>query len=204
MIFDNRDPLEVPISAWVEYGLKDGLHLPESVLQELSEIAARAVWRGKALGYLNHRPRTKAEVVRYLIGKGAFPEVAQQVVRSLEADGYLSDKQYAAQFVQTYAAKSSRREMAWKLSQRGVSTSATEKAFNDKEIYEGELAAAVKTAEKTLRAVKAGDPQAIRQKVWNRLLRKGFSIETARTALNLVRSEMQSIAQSEFLDNDWE
>ena len=202
ILLDNRDPLEVPISTWVDFGLKDGLPLIPEVVLELEEVAARSRWEVRALSYISFKPRTKSEVIRYLTRKGATVEAAESVTEKLLEQGYLSDKDYAEMFVQSYVKRASRKEIAWRLGQRGVRQEDVSGVLGDPEVYEGELEAAILIARKALRSGKQSDMQTIRQRIWNRLQRKGFAAETARTAMNRVMSEIESIAHPEFLDND--
>ncbi|QSO45407.1 regulatory protein RecX [Alicyclobacillus mengziensis] len=202
ILFDNRDPLEVPISTWVDFGLKDGLPVIPEVMLELEEAAALSKWEVRALSYISFKPRTKSEVIRYLTRKGATVEAAELVTEKLRQHGYLSDKDYALMFVQSYEKRASRKEIAWRLGQRGVRQEDVSEALGDPEVYEGELEAAILIAKKTLRSGKQSDMQTIRQRIWNRLQRKGFSVETARMAMDRVMSEIESIAHSDFLDND--
>lgn len=202
VLFEERDPLEIPISTWVEYGLKDGLTLSQTVLSELVKAEAVGKWQVVALRFLQFRPRTRFEVVRHLLSKGAEPDDAELAVAGLEARGLIQDIVYAQMFVQSYQARSSRKEITWKLEQKGVGASDIEAALADRAVYGGELDAARTIAEKAARGSKAKDAMALRQRIWNRLQRKGFSRESTRIAVAHALSKSESIAQGEFLDND--
>lgn len=202
ILLDNRDPLEIPISTWVDFGLKDGLSLPVEVVVQLEEAATLSRWEARALSYVGFKPRTESEVIRYLTRKGATVEAATTITERLREQGYLSDKEYAQMFVQSYEKRASRKEIAWRLGQRGVHQEDVSQALDDPESYDGELEAAILIARKALRSGKQSDLQTVRQRIWNRLQRKGFSVETTRTAMNRVMAEIESIAYSEFLDND--
>lgn len=176
--------------------------IDDATIAQLEAAARMAEWKARAVRYLSFKPRTRAEVIRYLAGKGADQDAAEAVVDELSERGYLSDEEYAKLFVQNYKERASRREITWKLGQKGVSSEDLQAAIQDPEVYEGELDAAFQLARKALRAGKQQDPLQVRQRLWNRLQRKGFSRQTTRTAVDRAMAEIESIAHRDFLDND--
>lgn len=199
--FSNRDPLEVPISLWTAWGLKDGLILTEEDMEHLSRDAEIQSWRSVALRYLSHRPRTAQETTRYLAGKGAEDDVVAGVVQLCSEERWINDGHYAEEFVRTRKGLS-RREAEWKLSQRGVSSENIEMALRSNWSNETEIQSGLEVARKYVRNHPRLTPELLREKLWGYLHRKGFNVEACRGAVQWAVGELESIAHTEFLDND--
>lgn len=200
--FENRDPLEVPISVWVDFGLKIGLCIDGSVMEKLETESAVRGWKQVALRYVSYRPRTREELKRYLAKKGADESIVARVTQLGEHEGWLRDEDYAREFVQSRQGKASRREVSWKLGQRGVKDVHIEPVLTEEWSTEDEYQAARKLAEKFVRAHKEDSADRLRQRLWGHLQRKGFDVDMIRRVASEFTEELESIAHREFLDND--
>lgn len=56
---------------------------------------------GLAVRYLARRARSRYEMKRYLSGKSLDPELIRRVIRRLEDQGYLDDRAFGAQFIES-------------------------------------------------------------------------------------------------------
>lgn len=201
-MFENRDPLEVPISLWVDFGLKIGLCVDSSLMDDLEREAAVRGWKQIALRYVSYRPRTTEEVRRYLARKGGEAAAVERVLTLGFHEGWLRDDEYARQFVQSKQGKSSRREVSWKLNQRGVRDANIEPVLSTEWSTEDEYRAAFKLGEKYVRTHRDENSERLRQRLWSHLQRKGFDFDVTRRVIEELSVKWQSIAHREFLDND--
>jgi hypothetical protein len=81
--FQTHDSLKIPLSTWVNLDLKVGLPLLPNQLQSLETESAVAKAKDDAYRYLNWKPRTANEVVKYLEKKQYGPAVTTRVVSEL-------------------------------------------------------------------------------------------------------------------------
>jgi len=200
--FFQRDPIEIPIHLWIARGLKDGLVLTSEDIAHLEQEAEIQAWRSKVLRYLALRPRTAEELSRYLERKGAAEGVVAGVLKVCREEGWVDDRTYTKEFIRTRVNASSRREVEWKLRQRGVSSEDLATVLDSKWNEATEVHAALQLASKYVRSHSRLSSESLRDKLWTYLHRKGFNIEACRHAVLHVVGELESIAHTEFLDND--
>lgn len=72
-----------------------GQELSEADLARLRKADDTAVAHERALRYLSYRPRSEAEMRRYLAGKKVAPEVIDEIVERLTRVGLLNDAAFA-------------------------------------------------------------------------------------------------------------
>jgi len=107
--------------------LRKGQSLSES---EIAALGAEDGYRqalGRALAYLSHRSRTRAEIERKLAERGAAPDSIARVLDRLDALGLLDDAGYAARFVEQrlQSRPQGARGLRRALGQRGISPDVT-------------------------------------------------------------------------------
>lgn len=202
IVWEGRDPLEVPISIWIQFGLKDEMIVHNDMVEALVEESNLGRWKLKLLHYLSYRARSEEEVRRHLARKGASAELATRVVAWARDEGWLNDKDYAVHFIESQAGRASRREISWKLAQRGVHPEVVDTVLQEMLSSDRELEAALTYARKSLRRNKSPEPRTIRQKIGAQLQRKGYSMDIINQVFDRLTTEIESIAQRCFLDND--
>ncbi len=135
----------------------------------------------KASDYLATRMHTRRELYTKLLAKGYNKAAINSALDKLQEYGYISDEQFAEQFVNQNN-RLSRKQASIKLAQKGVnkeiSASATA-AITD----EDELNNAISLAQKYLRGK---IPQQSTQKLYAFLQRKGFESSTISAAIKAV------------------
>ena len=110
--------------------------------------------RESASFYLSFKPRTRAQVVKYLHERGFEAEEIEKTVRELEEYHYIDDLQFAVMFAEISLEKGRgenriRRELA----EKGVATDVIDAAFCDLEAEERiptHMKRPLKSAEKLL------------------------------------------------------
>jgi regulatory protein len=172
--FARRDPLDLPIRVWVEYDLKVGQELDDFLLSDLLRVTDEAAGYELALRYLSNRPHTRAEVERYLRRKGYGDSTVASILQRLSERGVLDDSAYTARFIERRAARMSRREMSWRLQQKGVRGRDMAPYLDAEDVRQMERSTAETLARKQWRRLADEDPPVRLRKVAAYLGRRGF------------------------------
>jgi len=170
-------------AAWLQIGqqLSD-----EKIAQLKAQDSHEAAYQ-KALGFLDYRPRSSAEVRKNLEKHGYEPEVIEQVLERLGRSGLVND----AQFAQTWVDNRSefrprgRRLLSMELRQKGLDGEAIESALSGLDEEELAYQAALKYARK-LQGLPKPD---FRRKLAGFLARRGFNYAVIEPVLQRVWQE---------------
>lgn len=188
IVLAQGDSLELPIHIWMQSGYKVGTTLSPFAEEDLRAAQQLAEGIEMGLGYLDRKPCTTKEMRVYLKRKKMDEETANRVVQALQDKGWLDDLAYAQRFVTLMSSRWSRRELAWKLIQRGVSRELIEEALTTED-SEGEYAAALRAAQKFWKRGTAVDWELRRKKMMHYLERRGFDSSSIHFALDRVAGE---------------
>ncbi len=162
---------------WAKAGLKSGDTLSRAQWEDmLGRQEAQAAF-DRALTRLASRARSRAELEKYLSGRGFSADAVRLAMEKLEAYGYVNDADYAAMLVRDRMAlkPQGRRALELELRRKGIGGDEAEAALGQ---YgeEDELAAAARQAEKDMKRTAAErDERKRRAKVYAGLARRGFS-----------------------------
>jgi len=183
--FQQRNPERVNVYLDGEYAfglaavaaarLRKGQVLSDVEIAALRTQDAHQQAFDRAVRFLSYRPRSRAEVERYLRGKGITEDGIAGVIERLEQANYLDDEAFARFWVENREEfkPRSRRALHYELRQKGVSSQVIARALN----ASGDEAAAWRAVEGRL-ARWAGLPRnELRQKIANYLSRRGFDYE---------------------------
>lgn len=176
------------VSLDVAVTLRKGQELTAAEVEALQHDDERGRAYQRALGYLAARPRSRAEVERYLAGKHFGEEAIAGAVQSLLAHGYLDDEAFA-QFWQENRSQFRPRSAAalrYELRQKGIDGDQIDAALAGMD----EEAVAWSAA-----AGKAGrwadlTEEDFEQKMIAYLARRGFGYAVARRATRRAWSEI--------------
>ena len=157
--------------------LKAGMEISEEDLGEMQRLSEEERALTKAMHYLTGSIKTEKEVADYLAKKGYTPALIAAVVARLIDYSFLNDAEYAKEYAESYAAKKGARLIALELRQKGISQQDIAEALTDFSEEEG----ASSTLQKYLRGKEIS--RETLQKAYRHLLSKGFSGETAASAL---------------------
>jgi len=80
--------------------LKVGQHLEAADLERLQGLGAQQLWYDKAINFLAYRPRSEAEVGRFLREKGADEAAGAAIIAKLRQAGYVDDRAFARWWVE--------------------------------------------------------------------------------------------------------
>ncbi|MFC2015818.1 regulatory protein RecX [Chloroflexota bacterium] len=173
---DGRFALGLPTI--VAAGLRLGQHLSDPEIAELEDKGTVEGAYNRALNYLSYRPRSKAEVVRYLEGRGVPDHQAEAVTGRLETAGLLDDRAFAQYWVENREQFRPKGPSAlrYELRNKGISDDIIGETVEAVD----PLASAYRAAGKKARQLSRLDPPTFRRKLVEYLARRGFSYDVAR------------------------
>ena len=166
--------------------LKAGDEVDEARLAEISFEDNYSAALDLALNYISRSMRTKMQMIVYLKKKGFEGRVIARVIDKLEEYDYINDSVYARKYAAEKSRSSGKRKIAFELKIKGVEEKISDEVLGeDFSEEEGCYNVAVKYLK--------GKPVDFetRQRCYRYLLGKGFSYETARSALDRVLGEYE-------------
>lgn len=134
-------------------------------------------YAGKALSY---RMLSEKQLFDKIIAKGFSKESAEYAVEMFKKYGGISDEEYCESLIRTYKAKGyGKRRIAQKLRESGIERKVSDEKLEDFEPDYSKIQKYISSKIKT----ENPDRQTVK-KVFDGLLRKGFSYEQVKEALN--------------------
>ncbi len=166
----------------VAASLKRGDILSEEEIRELQSRDAVQKAYDRALDYLAYRPRSSAELRRYLRKKQVSTEVGEAVLERLSAAGLLDDGAFARYWVEnreTFKPRG-RRALRHELRQKGIDDELIAEVLSEIDEEESAYRAAVSQAQRYDHL----DDRVFRQKMYGFLRRRGFGYEVVRETVS--------------------
>ncbi|MGH2478412.1 MAG: RecX family transcriptional regulator [Ktedonobacteraceae bacterium] len=170
-----------------ELMLKLGLHIDQELsADELEQIKSEEIRQQaveRAINYLSFRPRSQAEVRRYLRKKETPPEIIEAVLERLKNLDYLNDRAFASFWVESREQHNPRGSQGLRseLRMKGIEREIVEEIVSDENDADLAVRAAQKKAALLLRTP-AMDYNTFRNRLGGFLQRRGFSYDVvART-----------------------
>jgi regulatory protein len=168
--------------------LRRGQLLSDQEIEDLLERDSFQKAYARALQFLSYRPRSEAEVRRYLQDKKVPPTIEAEVVERLTAAGLLDDQAFASYWVENRESFNPRGRYALRheLHQKGLNEETIALALEA--IDEEESAHRALTSR--ARRMPPLDRGSFRKKLGSFLRRRGFSYEAISAALERMWQEM--------------
>ncbi|MBQ9413393.1 MAG: regulatory protein RecX [Oscillospiraceae bacterium] len=182
------ETLSVPFSVAADHSLYAGRELTEEELALVRAEAALARTKERALRILGARPLSEGELYDRLVSKGESERNAAAAVAWLVELRFLNDTEYASMLVRHCAGKGyGPRRIREELYRRKVPREKWDEALE-------ELPEQDRTVDRLLRArLKSAEPDRTElKKATDALLRRGFSWEEVRAAVERYRVDMES------------
>jgi regulatory protein len=175
--------------------LQTGMWLSDEAIAELQAKDDLEHAHSRALDYLSYRPRSTMEVRHYLTGKDYPETVADEVIARLERVGLVDDVEFARYWLDNRSRFRPRgkRMLRYELRQKGIPSRIIEEAL---ETYD-EAAAVEKAAQGQARRLKRLPPDKFRQRLFERLARRGFSYDLIRETIETQDFPQLNESQSE-------
>ena len=176
-------------------GLRVGLALTEADVERLRGEDEGAGYYNDALRFLSFRPRSAAEIERYLRGRGADDTAVAGILERLGRAKLVDDEAFARYWIENRAAFSPRgaRSLQAELRAKGVDRAQVDEVLEESEENgEGEEERAYAAGQKRLRLLARLDEDEFRRRMYAFLQRRGFDYETARSTTERLWSERES------------
>lgn len=175
--------------------LKVGMLLPSETIAELKIADGVERAKEKALSYLSHRPRSKAEIRHYLTQRDVSESVVDEVLARLERVDLVNDADFARFWIENRAKfrPRGRRMLRYELYQKGIADEIIDEAL---EGYD-EAAAIDRVAKKHARRLQHCDPETFRRRLYGRLARRGFDYALIRDVIESPEIPRPNSEQSE-------
>jgi regulatory protein len=177
--------------------LRVGQHLSDADIAALRGADQTQKAYDRAVRFLSYRPRSVAEVRRYLAQQIDDEATVKAVVGRLAEQGYLNDAEFARYWVEnrTQFRPKGPRALRQELRQRGLGGAEIDGALTQVDAVESAYQAARPRAER-MAALASGDSAAFRRKLSDFLARRGFDYDiisdvSARLARELGVTEVQ-------------
>ncbi len=157
---------------------------PEALTYESDYIRAKS----RALWYLSRSDHSEKALKEKLIAAGFDPEACREAVSRMAELGLVDDESYARRLAEYLSASgSSKREIAFKLSQKGIPSDIVKDIISQDETDEKEkLLHLIETKYKNRLS---GEKEI--EKVFAALIRKGFSYSDVRSALRAYSEQIK-------------
>jgi len=170
--------------------LHRGQYLSDEEIAHLQEQDTRETAYERALAFLSYRPRSKAEVRRYLQEKQVPPAVQEEVIARLTRVGLLDDYAFARYWVENREQFKPRGVYALRgeLRKQGLSDDVIASALENLDSEDS----AYRAAQQRVARWRHLDYQPFRQKLGAYLRRRGFAFETVEAVVNRVWQEIQA------------
>lgn len=167
--------------------LKVGQRLSDAEVSQLRQQADADKAYERALRFLTYRPRSEAEVIKYLASKGVMPPVQQEILARLRRLGLVDDEAFARFWVESreQGRPSGRLALRSELRLKGVSDSVIESALEAVDQEEG----AYRAAQKQARRYPDLNDRESQQKLGAFLMRRGFPYSVAKATVKRLVEE---------------
>jgi regulatory protein len=190
-----------PVSKITAAALQPGQALEAGEIEGLKRASPLDDSYGRCLALIARRPRSRAELERYLRGRKLAEAQAALVLARLAASGWIDDRKFAREWVDNRLAFRPRSALALRmeLRRKGVADDDTGEALAGIQDDAAALAAARKKAPRLLRA-SAGLPDAEREfqrKMTAFLASRGFDYGLARETARTVWGECSPAEEAE-------
>ncbi|HOT93346.1 MAG TPA: RecX family transcriptional regulator [Anaerolineae bacterium] len=167
------DEFAFGLAASVAARLRVGMSLTEEESKALRQADEVERAREKALNYLSYRPRSEAELQSYLLECNFSEAAVAEILNRLHEVGLVDDEAFARYWVEnrTRFRPKGKRMLLQELRQKKVALPLIEAALTEYDENE----AAQHVAEEQARRMTHLPPDLFRRRLWERLLRRGFS-----------------------------
>jgi regulatory protein len=179
--------------------LRRGQVLSDEDIKGLKERDSFEKAHDRALRFLSYRPRSEAEVRRYLQGKAVSPTIEEEVIERLTRAKLLDDLAFARYWVENRESFNPRglRMLRYELRQKGLGENTIAQALTDLDEEESAYRVGLRRGHRLAHL----DQVSFRKKLGAYLLRRGFAHEVVNLAVERtwqeLRAEGENIHESE-------
>jgi regulatory protein len=170
--------------------LRRGQVLSDEDIARLKDRDSFEKAHDRALRFLAYRPRSEAEVRRYLQGKAVSPAIEEEVIERLTRAKLLDDLTFARYWAENRKSFNPRglRMLRYELRQKGLSDETIAQALTDLDQEESAYQVALRRGRRLAHL----DQISFRQKLGAHLLRRGFPHEIVNLAVERAWQELRA------------
>lgn len=201
--FDQADKLYVTEDTIVRFMLTKGMDITEQELAEISDFAQFSYGKNLALYHISFKQRTRKEVESYLIQHEVDSERIPAILQQLEEENWINDTRYAQQVIEQNLSSGDKGPyiLSQKLGQKGIAksiiASSIEKVDFSKVIE--------RVSQKLYKKYQGKLPsQALKNKMVQSMVNKGFSISQATEAFQALDIEKDDQLEEELIYKELE
>ena len=175
----------------IKHQLKKGMNVDENELKELLHDEELSNAKKYVYTILARRMYSTNEIRKKLKEQGYTDEIIDNVISMMEGYGYLNDKTFAEEWIQSRRLNNPKGKIVLKreLAQKGIEGDIIEEAFNQSFDESQQSEIALDMARRKSRSYINDDPISARRKLQGYLIRRGFDFETVRNVVDKVLSK---------------
>ncbi|MFA9468347.1 recombination regulator RecX [Streptococcus sp. E24BD] len=195
---DDTERLYITEDTIVRFMLTKGKDITDVELEDIRQFTQFSYGKNLALYHLSFKQRTSKEVRDYLMKHEIDEDIISTVIDSLTADKWLDDARYAQQLIQgnLYSGDKGPFALKQKLIQKGVPLRVIEAALEESDFTE----VVERLVNKAIRKYSGKLPQKeLKDKLTQHLLNKGFSYQTASSAIASATIDTDEEREGELL-----
>lgn len=187
IFLDEKYAFSVHETVLVKFGLSKGMTLEDWSIDEMVYDDEIRKAFNRALHYLGFRMRSEFEVKKKLLDTGYGEAIVLEAIVKLKNLGFLNDETFSEALLQTQKRSSSKgpRAIQQELQRKGIGKELQEKVL-DTYSEDEQIKIATKLAEKAANSNSSIAPVQLKQKIQNALLRKGYSFDIIKQALDNI------------------
>ncbi len=167
----------------LQYHINEGESISEETVSEILEKVLVKRAKLRALHLMNVMDRTEKGLRQKLRDNHYPEEVIEKAITYVKSYGYVEDERYANQFIQNRKLKKSRRELECEMLKKGLSRDVVSCMLETQYDKEDEVETVRRIAEK--KGYREGMEDVEKKKIFDFLVRKGFSYDTIRQVLQI-------------------
>ncbi|MDP4084779.1 MAG: recombination regulator RecX [Bacillota bacterium] len=174
----------------IKFQLKKGMELENFALMEIHYQDDIRKAYNLAVSYLARRMRAVKELKDYLMQKDIEEPVIQEVVHKLSMQNYLNDEQFALAYTRTQINTTDKGPelIRMELKEKGINQGIIEISLEEFS-FEQRRDKAIKLCEKSLQKGLKESDRAVKQKIEQLLIRKGFTYDVIQYALSEIKDD---------------
>lgn len=188
IFLDGKFSFAIPLDLIFKYKLKTEKELDKELIKKLKKQGSEELIHTRLINFATLRPRSAREIKNWLRKKSVKKEITHKLFNRLKSLNLANDKDFARWWIEQRVnfRKISRKLIEKELKSKGVAKEIIEDTLQAAHIPpETELAKSAllkKLRNKNIENIKI-------QKIYNFLLRKGFSWETIKRAIDEVKTK---------------
>jgi len=181
----------IPETLLLKLNLFIGKEVDQEEIQKLIDEKEHTEAKQKVIKLFNRRIYSELEITKKLGRKGYQEDIIQKVVGELKKSSLINDYLFAKAFVHDRLLLKPKGSflIALELKNKGISETIIARVFSEEKIAEGDFDRALEIAKKRLAPLKSiKDKKTIKRRLYNFLLRRGFSYDIIRNILDQLLS----------------